>query len=346
ANNQRGYALVDQTDVESLARAFAEALLRQRLAHAKHLSEKRLNLALDSAEEGLWDYYPQDAKIYYSPRWFGMLGYTEGELPYSIETWATLAHPDDLAGLTVTFESVTRGDEITFRKELRMLCQHGQWRWVQVRGRTVEWDTGGKVFRIVGTMVDIGKYKQVELALQKANEELQRLAALDDLTQIANRRRFEERLTEEWRRARRNNTPLGVIICDIDFFKSYNDTYGHLKGDETLYTVAQTISTTLKRPMDMVARYGGEEFAMILPNTDPQGALRVAEEIRSAMDEQSIPHQASKVHEYITLSYGVVAMVAEGDTPAKALLELADKALYKAKALGRNRIVAAGSLAE
>lgn len=339
ANNERGYALVDQTDVETLAHAFAEALLRKRTEQAKHQSEKRLNLALDSAEEGLWDYFPQEHRIYYSPRWFTMLGYTDGELPYSIETWTTLAHPEDLPIMTTTFERLAGGSEEAFRNELRMLSQQGQWRWVQVRGRTVERDQNGEVVRIVGTMVDISKYKQVELALQKANEELQRLAALDDLTQIANRRRFEERLADEWRRARRDGTPLGVIICDIDFFKFFNDTYGHLKGDEILYAVAQTISGTLKRPMDLVARYGGEEFAMVLPNTDLKGAHRVAKEVQEAVGALRIKHRSSIVSEYITLSYGVAAMVAQEDTPAKTLLESADKCLYKAKAIGRNKIV-------
>jgi len=341
ANNENGYALVDQTDVESLAHAFAEALLRKRMEQDKYQSEKRLNLALDSAEEGLWDYFPQEEKIYYSPRWFTMLGYAEGELPYSIETWKTLAHPDDLAAITAMIESVAGGSENTFRNELRMLSQQGQWRWVQVRGRTVERDKNGEVVRIVGTMVDISKYKQVEMALQKANEELQRLAALDDLTQIANRRRFEERLADEWRRARRDRTPLGVIICDIDFFKFFNDTYGHLKGDEILYSVAQTISGTLKRPMDLVARYGGEEFAMVLPNTDLKGAHRVAKEVREAIGGLRIKHRASSVSEYITLSYGVAALMPREDTPAKTLLDHADKALYKAKAMGRNQIVVA-----
>lgn len=341
ANNKRGYTAVDQTDVASLAHTFTEALLCKRSEQAKDLSERRLTLALDSAEEGLWDYFPQEDSIYYSPRWFSMLGYTEGELPNSVETWTTLAHPEDLALMMGTFEKIATGVKDAFRKELRMLSQQGQWRWVEVRGRTVERDEKGRVVRIVGTMVDISRYKKVALALQKANEELQRLAALDDLTQIANRRRFEERLADEWRRARRNSTPLGIIICDIDFFKFYNDTYGHLKGDEILFAVAQTISNTLKRPMDLLARYGGEEFAMILPSTDLKGAHRVAREVQVAVSAMRIRHNASIISDYVTLSFGVASMVAEGNTPARALLANADRALYEAKARGRNQIVLA-----
>jgi diguanylate cyclase (GGDEF)-like protein/PAS domain S-box-containing protein len=341
ANNPQGYALIDQTDVQSLAKAFSEALIRMRAEQAKRHSEKRLNLALDSANEGLWDYLPQKGYIYYSPRWFSMLGYNVGELPYSFEVWTTLTHPDDLSVLKAIFMQVTQGEEEAFRIEIRMLSQLGHWRWMQARGRTVERDAGGRALRIVGTLIDISKYKQVEMALQKANQELQRLAALDDLTQIANRRRFDERLADEWRRARRDNAMLAVIICDIDFFKHYNDTYGHVKGDETLHAVAQAISTILKRPMDLVARYGGEEFAMVLPNTDLQGATRVARELKAAVGALQIPHQASRISPFITLSFGVAARIPEGDAQAKLLVELSDRALYKAKDQGRNRIVQA-----
>ncbi len=339
ANSKRGYAADDQTDVTTLAHTFTEALLRKRSEQAKDHGERRLTLALDSAEEGLWDYLPQEDSIYYSRRWFSLLGYDEGELPNSIETWTTLAHPEDLDLMRGTFEKIARGVKDSFRNELRMLSQKGQWCWVEVHGRTVERDEKGRVVRVVGTMVDITKYKKVAMALQKANEELQRLAAMDDLTQIANRRHFEDRLADEWRRARRNSTPLGIIICDIDFFKFYNDTYGHLKGDEILFVVAQTINSSLKRPMDLLARYGGEEFAMILPNTDLKGAHRVAREVKEAVSAMRIRHNASIISDYITLSFGVAAMMAEGDTPAKELMANADRALYEAKARGRNQIV-------
>ncbi|MDA8139328.1 MAG: diguanylate cyclase [Desulfobacteraceae bacterium] len=339
ANNPRGYAYIDQTDVQTLSRSFSKALRQARHEQAQHLSEKRLNLALDSAGEGLWDYLPKLEQIYYSPRWFEMLGYNTGELPYSFETWITLTHPEDLPILEGTFENVSKSVENAFQIEIRMLTEKGQWRWFQVRGRTVERDDEGAVLRMVGTLIDISKHKQVELALQKANEELLRLAALDDLTQIANRRRFDERLADEWRRARRDSSPLTVILCDIDYFKDYNDTYGHVKGDETLYAVAQAINGVLKRPMDLVARYGGEEFAMILPNTDLEGAARVAKKVKMAIGSLCIKHRASAVSEYITLSYGISSEIPNGDTSPKNLVEKSDKALYRAKGLGRNRIV-------
>jgi diguanylate cyclase (GGDEF)-like protein len=234
--------------------------------------------------------------------------------------------------------SICSGDEEAFNIEIRMLAQSGKWRWFQVRGQVVARDADGGVTRIIGSLIDISKYKQVEVALQKANDELLRLAALDDLTQIANRRRFDDRLTQEWRRARRDKTSLAVIICDIDFFKNYNDSYGHLRGDDTLYAVAQAIQATLKRPMDLVARYGGEEFAVILPATDAEGAERVALQIKAAVKELQIAHKSSRTKKHITLSFGAAAVVPSNDLSAKRLIEAADQALYRAKAKGRNRI--------
>lgn len=338
AGKPEGYALIDQFDMVVLAQAFTEALLRKRVEKAKTISEKRLNLALDSANEGLWDYAPLTGHVYYSPRWFAMLGLIPAEFPDTMETWYTLTHPEDLPILEGTFAALSRGEKDFFSIEVRMLNRSGQWSWLQVRGRKVEQNGTGEVQRIVGTLIDISKYKQVEVALQKANEELQRLAALDDLTQIANRRRFDDRLGQEWRRALRENKNLAVIICDIDYFKNYNDTYGHLQGDQALYTVAQAINSALKRPMDMVARYGGEEFAIILPGTHIKGAERVAKEVMDAVEALHLEHQLSEVSDHITLSFGVAAMMPRPDLAAKILVETADRALYRAKAQGRNAI--------
>lgn len=338
-NSDAPYSPVDCDDINALAQAFMGALIRKRMELAKFQSERRLNLAMDSANQGLWDYFPQSGHLYFSPSWFTMLGYQADEFPTSLETWTTLTHPNDVSDLEMALESVARGEEKAFGIEIRMLGKEGHWRWINALGRAVEHDHDNIVSRIVGTLSDISKYKRIEVALQKANEELQRLAALDDLTQIANRRRFDDRLTQEWRRARREGKPLALLICDIDYFKNYNDTYGHLKGDDTLHMVAQTISEMLKRPMDLVARFGGEEFAAILPNTNIKGAMRVAHELKSAVDALKIEHRASSVADHVTLSFGVAALIPSPDTQPKTLIEAADKALYKAKAVGRNAIV-------
>jgi len=181
--------------------------------------------------------------------------------------------------------------------------------------------------------------KRTEAALQRANQQLQRLAALDGLTRIANRRRLDSRLQQEWRRLGRENGMLALIMCDIDYFKRYNDTYGHQEGDECLKTVARTIERTARRPFDLAARYGGEEFAVLLPHTDLDGALQVAAEIHAAVKALKYPHAGSLVSPFVSLSLGVAAMIPDAAKTPQVLVERADKALYAAKKQGRNRIV-------
>jgi len=183
--------------------------------------------------------------------------------------------------------------------------------------------------------------QQAELyqQLQAANEQLQRLASSDGLTHLANRRRFDEYLLQQLLILAREKQPLSLILCDIDFFKSYNDTYGHQAGDECLRLVAKAIQRAVKRPADLVARYGGEEFAVILPNTDLKGALRVAKEIQIRVKDLQIPHFASEVSDCITLSAGVACLIPTADISSKELIAGAERALYQAKNLGRDRIV-------
>ncbi|MEG5055603.1 MULTISPECIES: diguanylate cyclase domain-containing protein [unclassified Microcoleus] len=182
--------------------------------------------------------------------------------------------------------------------------------------------------------------KQAELyqQLQAANLKLERLATSDALTQLANRRRFDQYLEMEWRRQAREQTPMSLILCDIDSFKSYNDTYGHQGGDECLRQVAGAIANAVNRPADLVARYGGEEFAVILPNTSIQGAVIVAEHIQLTIAALQVPHAGSQVSEYVTLSLGVASIVPASESGAEILIAAADQALYQAKRLGRDRI--------
>lgn len=183
---------------------------------------------------------------------------------------------------------------------------------------------------------DITERKQIETELKNINEKLKRLATLDGLTQLANRRHFDECLNLEWKRMRREKQPLSLLLCDVDYFKNYNDYYGHQLGDACLQKVAKTIENSIKRPADLAARYGGEEFAVILPNTHSQGALKVAETIRAAIVKQKIKHEQSKVSEYLTISVGVSSLIPQQDLSPELLIEQADKALYAAKKQGRN----------
>ncbi|MBF0537959.1 MAG: GGDEF domain-containing protein [Nitrospirae bacterium] len=175
--------------------------------------------------------------------------------------------------------------------------------------------------------------------LNVATDRLSVLCRIDQLTNIANRRCLEETYSIEWQRSLRSATPLAVIIIDIDFFKQYNDSYGHAKGDTCLQIVAQAIKQTLKRPQDLLARYGGEEFVVLLPETNDPGALNVAEGIRSAIEVQSIPHRMSTVSNYVTISVGVCVMTANLLDNKDVHFFRADQALYQAKENGRNKVV-------
>lgn len=172
--------------------------------------------------------------------------------------------------------------------------------------------------------------------LKQANQELQRLAASDGLTHVANRRCFDDTLKEEWQRLAREKAPLSSILCDVDCFKLYNDTYGHLAGDDALRQVAMAISQAVKRPSDLVARYGGEEFAVILPNTDVEGAIAVAKEIQSNISQLQLSYPNSPISKFITLSLGVATISPHSQSSPASLIAAADKALYQAKARGRN----------
>ena len=169
---------------------------------------------------------------------------------------------------------------------------------------------------------------------------LERMARMDTLTEIANRRLFEEELEREWRRAERDNDTLSVIIADIDHFKEYNDHYGHPAGDRCLVRVAQTMASALSRPGDVVARVGGEEFAFLLPGTTRAGAESVAELIRRRILDLNIPHEASPTARQVTVSFGIASSGPTSASTPAGLLWASDVALYEAKRRGRNHIAA------
>lgn len=178
--------------------------------------------------------------------------------------------------------------------------------------------------------------------LVRANQKLARVSATDGLTEAANRRAFEERLDEEWRRASRDAVPLTLLMIDIDHFKAYNDRYGHQAGDECLKLITRDFRTRLRRPADFLARYGGEEFAIILPDTDLSGAVIVAEDLRRRTIALEISHDASPVAGVVTLSIGVAEAEPTANRWCAAdLVAAADRALYEAKHLGRNRVTSA-----
>jgi len=174
---------------------------------------------------------------------------------------------------------------------------------------------------------------------KKAEEQLKLIASMDGLTGIANRRHFDNTLDLEWRRAMRNAKPLSLIIIDVDYSKNYNDVHGHQAGDSCLQKIAHTIRDSLRRAGNFVARYGGEEFIIILPDTDAEGAYLFAESLREKIEDLNIEHKDSKASKNVTVSLGVSTSIPQKDGTQDEIISLADKALYKAKQGGRNRVV-------
>jgi diguanylate cyclase (GGDEF)-like protein len=177
----------------------------------------------------------------------------------------------------------------------------------------------------------------MQMELNLLSEKLERLSTVDELTEVGNRRAFDDLFLKEWLRACRRTESISLLLIDIDYFKSYNDLHGHLEGDSCLRMVAGAIRTSLKRPEDFVARFGGEEFIVVLPSTDVAGALKVAEKIHLNVANLAVEHPGSSVNAYVTVSIGAAATIPCRTADRKLLLAASDQALYKAKNQGRNR---------
>jgi diguanylate cyclase (GGDEF)-like protein len=180
---------------------------------------------------------------------------------------------------------------------------------------------------------------QVYKQLEAANQALQQLVTIDSLTSLANRRRFDDYLHTQWINLVQEEAPLSLILCDIDFFKLYNDKYGHPEGDLCLQKVGHALNQHANKNQNLVARYGGEEFAVIMPHTDIAGAVDIAQTIQAGVRDLQITHHGSTINHYVTLSLGVATMIPTWDLSPSDLIVKADKALYQAKAAGRDRIV-------
>ncbi len=246
-----------------------------------------------------------------------------------------LAHPEDRPRLAATIRELRAGKDSALA-EYRARVQDGNYVWVEVSLRTIRDPATGLPKGTLNIVREITERKLAEQKLADAYRTVETLAVTDALTGLANRRRFDQCLATEWRRAMRDRKPLSLLLIDADLFKSYNDTYGHLRGDSCLKQIAEAAQDVVARPGDLVARFGGEEFATILPNTGSSGALQLAHDICAVMRNRELPHSANPSG-VVTVSVGCATLIPQLGKHAALLIDCADKALYQAKRAGRNR---------
>ena len=249
-------------------------------------------------------------------------------------------HPADVAEVEMAMRALRAGSEggtLEYRERKR----DGEYFWVEGSLRVYRDPATGRPIGFLNLVRDISERKRSEEHLQSAYRAMESLVVVDALTGIANRRRFDEALANEWRRALRDGDKLSLLLIDADHFKRYNDTYGHVRGDSCLKQIAEAAMDVVLRPGDLVARYGGEEFAVVLPGTDETGAKAVAEDICQAVRNRHLPHEGNTPG-IVTVSVGCATVIPSRGKSPQDLIESADQALYRAKGRGRNRVVVAG----
>ncbi|MBE9029279.1 diguanylate cyclase [filamentous cyanobacterium LEGE 11480] len=336
---------------------FQNVSARKRAEVARAQSEHRIQKLTDNVPGVIFRYVIEptghDHYAYVSPHAREIFGVDSEAVQRDPQMFWSLVFPEDEVAIRRLLPEKNK-TMAPWSVEYRIRTPQGQVRWLQTQASPEQTADGTTIWD--GLTLDVTERKHAEtvlydyrqhleqqvqertIALQQANQELERLATLDGLTQIANRRRFDLYLEQEWQRLARDQQPLSLILCDVDYFKCYNDCYGHQQGDHCLQQVAQIMRDSIKRPADLLARYGGEEFAVILPQTNRWGAAQVAELLRSTIAQQQLTHQASPISAYVSMSVGVATVFPTLDGDVTALIMAADQALYQAKQQGRDRV--------
>lgn len=294
-------------------------------------SEGRFRMIAENSSDMITIHDTLGNYLYVSPAGKEILQYEDEEV-IGRDAYSFI-HPDDRDMITKNHQILLdRGSVVS---TYRIRRKDGEYLWIEasLKCLQVKNTEDPKLIAIARNITD---RKIAEHNLKEDNRILHELSTKDALTGIWNRRTFDERIEIEWNNALRNSTSLSIIMLDIDYFKSYNDIFGHQEGDDCLKEVASVIKETLKRSRDIIFRYGGEEFIVILPHTDREGAERVAENIRKAVIHLKIPHSGSEVNKYVTTSLGINTVVPTVNHTIKEFIEGADKALYRAKKAGRN----------
>lgn len=272
---------------------------------------------------------------YIGPQIEKLLGWEQSSWQ-SVNDWAERMHPDDKVWV-VDFCVAQSQSGTDHEADYRALTKDGDYVWIRDVVHVVR-DENGEVESLVGFMFDISERKETEQKLLDLQKELEELSFKDGLTGVSNRRMFDSVIEEEWFRARREQQPLSLLLIDIDFFKQYNDFYGHIQGDDCLREVAQTLANVVKRARDFFARYGGEEFVMVLPETDADAVQKIAERCQKMLFKQQLPHEASDISQLLTISIGAGTIVPTQTDDLRTFIDSVDQALYQSKQNGRNQI--------
>ena len=301
-------------------------------------SETRFRLLAEASRDVIVLAGLNGERKYVSPAATELLGWSQDELLGNDHV--TITHPEDVSKFVKLLRDCREGQD-TGSLSYRWKKKDGNYLWLESNIRLFRDAVTGDAAGFVYILRDISERKIAEDKLQDAFHTVEQLAMVDGLTGVANRRLMDETLTREWMRAIRDGTSLSLLLIDVDYFKHYNDLYGHLAGDACLQAIATAIQSQLRRPPDMLARFGGEEFVIILPNTPPAGAEIMSQIVLTAVAGCAISHSGSP-YGTVTVSLGCATLTATLEGSAKDLLKAADDAMYRAKTNGRNQFRLAG----
>lgn len=340
-------------------------LLSYKLLEKKlEFSEKQAALYLASSGDGFWDWYIDDGIVHFSERWVSMLHYDYKTFNHSFSNWLDYIHPNDLGKFLVVWSDYMEGLSSCFAMEYRILDGNGNYRWIEVRGVSVA-SGENEPMHLAGSHNDITLRKEAEIKQQKykesleimvtertnelrqLNKKLSYISTIDALTDVPNRRCFNDYIEQEFIKSQKEGKALSLMIIDIDFFKAVNDTYGHLVGDECIKQVAKALEKSLCRPADQVARYGGEEFTILLPNTNEKEARVISDQIFSNIASLKTLPVNPKTNKQITVSIGLNSFNPKNKNVSMmgvlGFISAADKVLYRAKESGRNQLMFASN---
>ncbi|WP_442579548.1 sensor domain-containing diguanylate cyclase [Mesorhizobium sp. ASY16-5R] len=352
---QLAAAAVQEADrtPSGLSLAIIDVSSQKKIEEKLSTFDERIAFALESAGQWIWELDIASGRVWRSRGWKAILGFAEDELPDENVAWS-IVHPDDREMAKAATQRVLNGEESLFESTYRVGHKDGSWRWILSRGKIVHGHDGSNSTRLLATSVDITGQKEIEQALEAAiaekkqleqdlrdaNRNLQRLTETDFLTSLSNRRKFDMVLEDEVRHAAKSGSTVGLLMIDVDFFKPYNDLYGHVAGDACLRMIAAALNQCVHANSALVSRYGGEEFAVVLTNTTQADVTGLAGRMSDTIRRREVPHGGSPFG-VVTVSIGIAALNSSDGTrqAAQQFVRQADQALYRAKASGRGTVM-------